>query len=436
MKEEWHPCMHEISDELCVTKCLVNLRKKDSGRFHSPGHKGRGHFLAEILDIRCDEKNVVEAEKTVNGLKNTLSSRYGAKKCFVGNFGMAQAAVYAVKAVVSYGKIALLRNSPEYIFAALAFLNIEPIIIGADFSDEEIRACVSYADAVIISSPDIIFGEEKNDILFSEAKSSNKKVCVFSDYGGHFVFSEKLPNDYKERCDVAVYALDNVLPCFAGSVATFAYTDDIAEKLSLFPYGIDMQTAMSVEYGVYAYDKYKDAIDELEKNVTLMKKTLVSSDFVLKDSVFTFLIVDTKAMEISGKELEMRLNDMGIYVEYADAEKVVFLFTTEDEKEEITHLTTSLIIAAEQCGQVSEKAYKSVGTLERAAAYTVAFYGNGEYVDLENAKGRIAAQNVWLFGINSPVILAGEKITERAVEYLESPLDFVGMERDRIKVWK
>ncbi len=434
MKEEWHPCVHDIVDELDVSKCVWDLRKRDSRRFHSPGHKGRGHFLSEILDIRCDESNVLEEANAIAALERKVVKVYGGSSCLIFG-GISLASERFVKAASLFGEIALSRHCPEYIFSALSFLSIEPIIIEDDFSDEEIRACVLNAEAVIISSPDIIFGEEKNSLLIKEAKAFGKKLCIVSDYGGGYAFSKEL-GGFQEKCDIALFALYKVLPCFSGSCAVVSYNDISSSFLENYDSEITAQQAMSVEYGVNIYENHFDAIKTLIENTDNLKKILLASDFAINDTIPTILSINTKEMGISGKELEARLNDMGIFVEYADIERVLFTFTVEDEKEELTHLAKDLIIAAEQCGGISEKAYCEVGKVARNKGYIESLNADSEWVDISEASGRIAAKDVWLFGIGLPVILAGDKYTKQMTEYLESPLDFRGLKKGMVKVLK
>lgn len=439
MKEEWHPCMHDVADNLDVTKCLIALRKKDGRRFHSPAHKGRGHFLAEILDIRLDEKNVVEAESKLPVFEKKMNEIYGGKASFVSTNGTSAASLSVISALSLFGGIALFRSSPSYLFDAFSLFRLEPKILPDDLPEEELEKALSGVSSVLVASPDIINGVEKNDRLFSVAKKLGKKIALFSEYGGNYVFSEKFPDyAFDKKCDLAVFAIDNVLPSFCGSTLTVAYSDEL--KKALEPLckraAVDFKTIMSMEYGAYVYKAFPEAIDELEKNSSMMKRTLEASDFSLVETPCFALVINAKCMGISGKELEARLQDMGIYPEYADIEKVFFTISTEDEKEEITHLTRDLIVAAEQCGQISEKAYKKPQKPKRAAGFIESFYGDGELVDLEESVGRIAASSVFHANVKTPIILAGEIITKDIVEYLETPLDFEGVSNDKIKVLK
>lgn len=428
MKEEWHPCVHDVVDDLPLTKRVWELRKSDSRRFHAPAHKGRGHFLAEILDIRCDESGVYEQKKGIPFLERTLATAFGGRESRL--FGNKTEALAISLKTLSCKSVALYKNTPKSVFSALTLLEIEPIIIDC-ISDEEIRACVNSAQAVIISSPDLFLEEEKAEKLQSISKELKKSVLTVSG----FCDIAKAKTAAKNS-DIAVFCLDGMIPCFSGSTAVVSYSDKAAERLSLFESEIAPQTAMSVEYGMFVEESYKDAKEELKKNVEKLKNILLSSDFELDETSFTTLSINTRRMGISGKELEMRLNDMGIFVQYADVERVILTFSVEDEKEELTSLTRDLIIAAEQCGAVSEKAYKSVGNLQREKGYIESVYGESETVDVEEAENRIVANNISLHGGERVVILAGEKITKNAIEYLEEPLDFEGIEKNGIKVLK
>lgn len=426
--------MHDIVNELDVSKCLWELRKKDSRRFHSPGHKGRGHFLAEILDIRCDEDNVVEAKKTVKSLEERLKDVYGAKGCRIYG-GMASCAEKAVKTLSFFGEIAVTRNCPEYVFSAFSLLNIEPIIIDDDDSDEEIRACISRAKAVIISSPDIIFGKDDQRIK-KLSKELNKKLMICSDYGGGYVFTKACEDTFDYGCDIAVFDLSKVLPCFSGCSAVLAFDETSGNLLDIFESEITFQQAMSLEYGVYIYKNCPEALSELKKNVEKLKQILVASDFSVNETDFKVLSVNTKEMGISGKELEARLNDMGIYVEYADAERVVFTLTVEDEKEELTHLAQDLIIAAEQCGSVSEKAYNNIPKAIRNKGYLESVFGKAKWIDVEDAEGETVANNIFLENVGRAVLLAGDKITKEAIDYIDGTYDIKGLNKGMIKVLK
>lgn len=456
--EDKHPCIHEIGDLLPITKEVLKYRKVGKYRFHTPGHKGRGHFLPEVLDVACDVTEVADMDNLLSPcgcIKKSLdeaAKRLRVNAAYFITSGATTGILAACFAVKDYGRIAYLRSSHQSVYNASEITSVEPMIIDdADIYGNAKKVTIDLiADAlkandvgtILLQYPDYLGNAFDLKKISKEIKKNGKILILDASHGAHFPFSPLFPESPEKYADIFVYSAHKTLPVLTGGailcVANEEFITSCDKAFHLFhTTSPNYQIMMSLEYGIYVYSDYKEQIKELKKNVDSMKKTLISSDVaIMPNDDFTRLVIDTLSMEISGKELDMRLNEKGIFAEFSSMDKVVFIITCEDEKEDLTYLTKELIIAVEQCGKISKKQYLFPKSKESSLPYVKAVNMDSERVLIENAVGRIAAKNFGVYPPCMPICVAGEKITQEMIDYLSFPLDFYGISEGKLTVIK
>ncbi|MBR2324151.1 MAG: DegT/DnrJ/EryC1/StrS family aminotransferase [Clostridia bacterium] len=458
MREDKHPCIHDICDLLPITKEVMKYKKLAKHRFHTPGHKGKGHFLAEILDLSFDVTEVSDLDNLLmptGCIKKSLENIrlvFKAKKAYMITSGATTGILAAVYSVKDFGKVAILRSSHVSVYNACEIANVEPYIIdNVDNFGNTVKITPKLLEkalnnkkvgSILLTYPDYDGNAFDIEEIANLVKMAGKKLLIDCSHGTHFVFSDLFPKSCEKYADVWVCSAHKTLPVLTGGALLLVGNEQMIGRVEkayrLFhTTSPNYQLMMSMEYGVYMYSHYKEEFAALKKAVDSMKKTLHASDvYVLENDDFTRLVIDCAKMGISGKELDMRLQEKGIFCEYSSTDKVVFILTFEDDKEDLVKITSPIIISAQQCGQINRKRYLFPKRSKAKISYLKARKSDCEYLSPENSVGRICANAFGTYPPCLPICLPGEIITEEMVEFLESEFDFYGLYNGKICVVK
>ena len=224
--------------------------------------------------------------------------------------------------------------------------------------------------------------------------------------------------------DLWVDGVHKSLPAFTQGAIVSARTEILAEKL-LEAVGIFRTTSpsypimASVEYAAkYPRNLELEALAiEFEKHPRIVK----SDDW-------------TKLGARFGKhayEVEKLLEQEGIYPEFCDGEIVLFYLSPATEIAEFSFLKERLLSLFETYPYDGEKKGERIHT-----PLVLPKNAKTEWVTLNQAEGRICAENSGLFPPCTPLILAGEKIEKEAIDRLKQADNVFGLYEGKILVLK
>jgi lysine decarboxylase len=171
-------------------------------------------------------------------------------------------------------------------------------------------------------------------------------------------------------------------------------------------------------------------------NVARFKET-VQSEFALPIFLYpadfpagrfdpTKIVLRVQQLGASGVEIERDLQAVGIRVEMADRDTIVFLATLSDSAEDFEKLADVLIpILKKRQEQRRESATALSWSVvpQRGISMRDAYFAKTEMVDATNAEGRISADLIAPYPPGVAVVAPGEILTAQILEGLKSSKD-------------
>ncbi len=137
----------------------------------------------------------------------------------------------------------------------------------------------------------------------------------------------------------------------------------------------------------------------------------------------TKLCISVKDLGITGAEVERILRDeFRIEVELSDLYNILCIISLGDTEESVDALIRALNEISRRYADRWQRRLIQVSlpdVPELAVAPRDAFYAETESVLLQKSVGRIAAEFVMVYPPGIPILLPGERITERNIDYIE-----------------
>lgn len=440
-------------------RILKQLAKYSGARkdFHVPGHKAKGDFKVKFpiapIDVTELEwsDNLACPTGVIAEAQNDLAEIVGAKKSYILTDGSSSGVLAMLYAASKSGnKIIVPRNCHQSVWNACRLFGIEPVIVQGDSkggiltpaSPETIEKLIVNdinISGMIATSPDY-YGvisplKEYREVL----KKHQRFLFVDGAHGAHLAFEEGKAGYAGLYADAWVDGAHKSLPTLTQG-ALLNVNDDslielIEEGLSFFRTTSPSYPVMaSVEYG-YKYIADNPELYARAKAAALtMQKEKKLSLYPSDD--WTKAAVDCEPYGVSSKSIVEILTKKGIYPELDDGRYIVFYFSPMTTIGDVGDLKKSLISAF--ANKKIAKTYKprpAIPQCARTYSFLYALKRPSEWVELEQAVGRMCALNAGLTPPCIPVVAAGEMITEAHVAILKSGATF-GTLDGKIKVVK
>lgn len=455
---EKYPSIYEIINELPITKKVIQYSKNSKLRFHTPGHKGRGIGLNEILNVSndvtevSDLDNLLSPTSCIKESQNKLAKILGAKKTFFVTTGATTAILSAIYSVKNMGRIAILRSSHTSIYSACEIANVEPYLIddidefgeliSVDINLLKISIISKEVKTIVLTRPTYegnCFDITKISQLIKE---NNKILIVDEAHGSHLYYSDLFPKSANSFADIYVNSLHKTLPaltsCATLSVNNINLISNVEKSLHLFhTTSPNYLMLMSMEYAIYCYSHNEVGLTKWLKRVNILRNNLEESGVLLCDNEDkTRLVIDCERMKINGLELSEKLEGKDIFCEYSTYSKIVFILTYFDDEIDYVNLTNELIRAKRQCREFLVEKIIFPKKLRMVVPYLKAVNSEAVEINFEQAIGKIVANNFGVYPPARPIAVAGERITKDMINYLDLPYNFYGISNGKIMVIK
>ena len=442
-----------------MKECRI-LKSIKSGRghisFHTPGHKGGG-ALGGVLKI-CAE-DVTELSYT-----DDLSSPYGpiteaqadiamicgAKRAFITTDGSTSGVLSMLYAVKDRGgKIIVPRNSHVSVWNACRLLGIEPVIVQGEErggvllppdGDKVGELAAKDGDIIgmIAVSPDY-YGNIAPLEKYAEAMHACGKVLLVDGaHGAHLAFEEERAGYAGVYADAWVDGAHKSLPALTQGAAVLindlSLEEGIRQGLGIFRTTSPSYPIMaSVEFAYKYLDARPEDIARAKQAAAQFRERF--PDFRFYHSAdWTKLCLDCAASAADSRIVAEKLEKSGIYAEFADGRYVVFYLSPATTAVQLIVLGRRLTKIFRSRGV--RGTYVPAGRLPapaRTYSYLYALSRPSEFVEPEQAVGRMAACNAGLMPPCIPVVAAGEIISEEAARALKGAHTF-GLKDGKIQV--
>lgn len=429
--------------------------------FTIPGHKQRtSHLdagLGAVVDsdtplyggldeIKLTNKTLIKAEKLAADFWGADYARFSTG----GSTHANQAIVLALGAPGE--KVAVSRTAHRSILSALVLAGLEPVWMSPEIDQatgvpigigiaELKRALTENPIAVLLTEPGYLGTISDLPALIKAAHAQSVPVILDAAWGGHFGFHPELPQHALQLgADALITSVHKALPGYSASALLLAQgkylnLDRIEQSFETTHTTSPAGAPLASIDGVRALLQTRGAelISELLKNVTRFKES-VQAEFALPIFLYpsdfpagrfdpTKIVLRVQQLGTSGVEIEKDLQALGIRVEMADRDTIVFLATLADTEAEFAKLADALIpILKRRQEQRRESATALSWSVvpQRGISMRDAYFAKTEMIDATKAEGRISADLIAPYPPGVAVIAPGEILTEQILQGLKA----------------
>ncbi len=427
--------------------------------FHMPGHKGRGDFKKKFSAAPFDvtelsyTDNLLNPKGIIAGAQRDIAEILGARASYITTDG-SSSGVYAMAYCASKrgNKILVFRNSHQSVWNACKLFGLEPLIVQGKERHgvlqppegdiiEKLISNDANISGILVTSPDY-YGNIAPLARYRDIVDKyNRLLFIDGAHGAHLAFGDR--KGYAgQYADMWVDGAHKTLPTLTqGAIVNVNNPDLIpyaAEALTLFRTTSPSFPVMaSVEYGVkYLANnpKYvlnaKSAVEQFKNEAGGIFKFYPTDDW-------TKLLIDFKPFGISPDKALERLEKKKVYAEFSDGRYILFYLSPMTDAADLKVLKNKILSVINNKrlkGTYKEKPPVPEG--DRSYSFQYALRKQGEWVELDDAVGRMCAKNAGLAPPCVPVVVTGEMITLAAVKTLSQAKSTFGLKDGKICVVK
>lgn len=445
---------HTKSDEITLQEALGAYERENGARFHMPGHKGNG--LAGFWRPELALWDVTELHNTDNlhaptgaiaRAQDTMAEAYGAKASFFVVNGSTNAVQAMIFTLGENDKLLLSRDCHRSAVNGAALRGIETCYIAPEYDESigllgmvtpdalERTLNETNATAVLITSPNAYGFCANLDELAKTAHRHGALLMVDGAHGAHFPFSDQLPHALGGKADLFAHSQHKTMDALTQAASLHLGECRISEEQARRALALTETTSpsyllmASLDWSVYMA-KRRDWTGQVERCIALEQRIeAIEGLRVFHDpigiGVFerdrTRLVIDVTQRGYTGYEAQRYLEEDGIYLEMADARRLVLITTPNDEAEWYERLILSL--AKMELRTTKTEQTKRTSAYPKASRQRLniraATFCDTEFVGLAQAPGRTAAEPIGIYPPGIALVMPGEIIQPDAIAYLK-----------------
>lgn len=432
--------------------------------FTIPGHKQKATRLDAGLGAVVDSDTplyggldeIKLTNQTLKAAEKLAADLWGADYARFSTGGSTHANQAIVLALGAPGeKVAVSRTAHRSILSALVLAGLEPIWMSPDIDvatgvpigigiAELQKALTQKPIAVLLTEPGYLGTLSDLPPLIEAAHAQSVPVILDAAWGGHFGFHPEMPlHAIQLGADALITSVHKALPGYSASAILLAQgkylnLDRIEQSFETTHTTSPAGAPLASIDGVRALLQIKgqQLCGELLRNVRDFKAK-VQSEFALP--IFlnpadfpagrfdpTKIVLRVQQLGASGVEIEKDLQAVGIRVEMADRDTIVFLATLADTSTEFDLLADALIpILKRKQEQRRESATALSWSVlpQRGISMRDAYFAKTEMISADDAEGRISADLIAPYPPGVAVVAPGEILTSQILEGLKSSKD-------------
>lgn len=425
--------------------------------FHMPGHKAHGEFKSRFPDASIDVTELSYSDNlhcpggVIAAAQRDIAEILGAEKSYITTDG-SSSGVYAMAYCASKrgNKIIVFRNSHQSVWNACKLFGLEPLVVQGKEKEgvlqppegeiiEKLLSADANISGILATSPDY-YGNIAPLARYREiTKKFNRLLLVDGAHGSHLAFGDKklYAGQYADMwVDGAHKTLAALTQGAIVNVNNTELFEHVGEALSLFRTTSPSYPIMaSVEFGVKYLANNSKILSRIKGAVEEFKKS--EKDLTVYPSPdWTKLLIDFKPLGISPDKVLALLEKKDVYAELSDGRYILFYLSPMTDPAELNALKkklTSIISNKKLKNTYKEK--PSIPESDRSYSFQYALRKNCEWVELDDAVGRMCAKNAGIAPPCIPVVVTGEMITINAVKALSHGHTF-GLKEGKICVVK
>ncbi|HEU5140323.1 MAG TPA: aminotransferase class I/II-fold pyridoxal phosphate-dependent enzyme [Bacillales bacterium] len=428
--------------------------------FHVPGHKNgmvfpkKGiEFFQSLLPIDLTELPglddlhgptgvIQEAQNLLSALYGTDESRFLVGGSTVGNLAM-------IRAVCHSGDLVLVqRNSHKSVVNGMRLAGVRPVFLGPEVDMEsglatgpslatvqDALAAYPEARALILTNPNYHGMSMDLQPLIKEAHRYGVPVLVDEAHGAHFTLGSPFPaSALQEGADGVVQSAHKTLP--AMTMGAFLHVRGSRINREALNEALDMLQSSSPSYPVMAsLDLARSYVAQL----TRAELDAICGDLArIRDKLSRFphfkvlsagsdaytdldplkLTVQMRC-SLTGFSFANRLEEQGIYPELAGPDHVLLVMPLArfQEDDRLIKAVANALLNVEPTGERTAYHFPRIPRLSLPLDWTR--INKRRMVPLEEAEGRVAAEEVVPYPPGVPLVIRGEKMTASQIEAVQ-----------------
>ena len=429
--------------------------------FTIPGHKQKAARLDSGLGALVDSDTplyggldeIKLTNQTLKKAERLAAEFWGADYARFSTGGSTHANQAIVLALGSPGdRVAVARTAHRSILSALVLAGLEPVWMSPEIDQvtgvptgigisELNRALKENPIAVLLTEPGYLGTISDLPALIAASHAQSVPVIIDAAWGGHFGFHSELPSHVLQLgADALITSVHKALPGYSASALLLAQgefldLDRIEQSFetthTTSPAGAPLASIDAVR--ALLQERGQELSAELLENVAQFKSTVQSefelpiflnaSDFLAGRFDPTKIVLRVQQLGTSGVEIEKELQAVGIRVEMADRDTIVFLATLADEPADFTALSNALIAILKRLQSPRRESATALSwsvVPQRGISMRDAYFAKTEMVTADKAEGRIAADLIAPYPPGVAVVAPGEILTAQILQGLKA----------------
>ena len=413
---------------------ILQYIKNNKARFHMPGHNGLDFAqINNAFDVTelPGLDNLLSSSDCILESEKFIAQSYGKNFSLLLTQGSTTAMQISIVFSIFQGyKIAAIGSMHTSFYNTIRVQNASYDSFESieEFNEKNKTSHEKYA--IYITSPDYFGCVKKTDDIYKKNKDI---LIVDSAHGAHFPFSTLLPSLDMPNVDILFVSLHKTMPAKTGASCMFAKSEEIYLALKYFRSMIHSTSPSylvlaSIDYAVDDFQKngenyYKKIFNEVNKyNGDFGKFKQVKSDDISR------LVLQAKGYD--AYDVLEQLHEKGIDIEMAYLDKIVLILTPYniDKLDLFYKELQNVILKQLTIKEINHTAKEGLKKADKCAI---------EFVDLNDAKGRVSASEISIYPPSIPIVFYNEIIDEESLEVLKANKDHLsGLVNNKVPVLK
>jgi arginine/lysine/ornithine decarboxylase len=444
---------HPSSKTKFLQETLGAYEREHPARFHMPGHKGRGlsGFWREELQLwdvteLSNTDNLHEPHGALAVAQESMAQAYGAKASFFVVNGGTNAVQAMILALGEDDKLLLARDCHRSAVSGAALRGIETCYIWPKYDetrglpgmvtpDDLDRALAQTgATAALITTPNAYGFCADVAGLADAAHQHGALLLIDGAHGAHYPFSDALPRGLGGYADVFVHSQHKTMDALTQAASLHLgecriTPEQLRRALAMTETTSPSYLLMaSLDWSVYMARR-RDWEGQVSRCLALEEKIEVIDGLkVFHDPVGigvferdrTRLVIDVTMRGYTGYEAQAILEQNNIFLEMADARRLVLITTPNDEPEWYDRLLEALSALPKRAPWQLKTAGEEILFAANAQRMGIraATFARTQTMPLGEAEGRVAAEPIGIYPPGIALVMPGEVIDLHAIDYL------------------
>jgi lysine decarboxylase len=453
--------MSELRDSAPLLDAYLSYFESERLPFTIPGHKQRASRLDAGLgalvdsdtplyggldEIKLTHGTLMKAEKLAANFWGGDFARFSTG----GSTHVNQAVILALGKPGD--KVALSRTAHRSVLSALVLAGLEPLWLSPDIdSATGVPTGISVAEfekvlsekpiALLLTEPGYLGTLSDIPALISKAHEHSIPVVIDAAWGGHFGFHPELPRHVIQLgADALITSTHKALPGYSASALLIARgqylnLDRLEQSFetthTTSPAGAPLASIDGCR--ALLQTRGEELLGQLISNVKDFKALVqkeFSQEIFLNPANFAAgrfdpvkVVLRANQLGASGVEIEKAIGVLGVRVEMADRDTVVFLATLADTAQDFTRLATILIPVLKELATTPRETATALSWSvipQKGISMRDAYFAKTEMVNSKDALGRISADLIAPYPPGVAVVAPGEILTDQIIDGLSA----------------